>query len=137
MTTTKVNQSDTSFTSSARKDIEDTSAYLSKCALNLSEEVIIRDLRAVIIHVIDGKPQSLNLLKVVIQLKGMRELRTQWVLDILSSTCLVAHVKTQLHASIDWLTHYCSTVCIYILFLVNVMATIGLVPVMWQMTIIF
>jgi len=65
-----------------------TLAYLSKRALNLSEEVVVRDLRRGIVHVVDSKPQALDFFKVVIKLKRARELWTQRVLDILRSTHL-------------------------------------------------
>jgi len=61
---------------------------LAKCALDLSKEVVIRDLRCRIIHVVDSKTQSLNLFKIVINFERTREFRTQRILNILSSTNL-------------------------------------------------
>ena len=80
-----------------------TAAYLSQSALDLSEEVIIWDLWCRIVHVIDSKQQPLNLFKVIVNLKCMRELRAQWVLDILSSTYL--HVReTYMHKTVSFFT---------------------------------
>jgi len=68
--------------------------YLAKRALDLSEEVIVRHLWSGIVHVIDGKLQLLDLLKVVVKLKSTREHGIQGVLDILCSTELKTHVTT-------------------------------------------
>jgi len=74
-------------------NIAGTLSYLSKCAFGPSQKVVIRDLRCGVVHVIDSKAQLLDLLKVVIEFKGTRELWTQRVLDILSSTNLQVHVR--------------------------------------------
>ena len=82
--------------------------YLAKCALNLPEEVIVWHLWCGIIHVIDGKLQLLNLLKVVVELESTGELWTQAVLDILRSTDLKTS-ETQLLKCADCVLHTVST----------------------------
>jgi len=63
-------------------------AYFSKCALNLSEEVIIRHLRSLVVYVVHRKTQFLYLLKVIVELKSTRKLWTQAVLYVLCSAKL-------------------------------------------------
>ena len=84
--------------------------YLSEWTLNLSKEIIIGHLRSLVVNVIHGKTQSLHLLKVIVQLKSTRKLRTEAVLYVLGppelrkqqlSTSKHTHTLTHTHS----LTH--------------------------------
>ena len=62
--------------------------YLSKCAFNLAEKIVIRDLGRVIVKVVNLKTKTLNFFEEIIQLKCFRELGIQSVVNPLRSAKL-------------------------------------------------
>jgi len=57
--------------------------YLSKRALDLAEEIIVRHLRSLVVNIIHSKMQFLHLLEIIVQLKSTRKLWIQAVLYVL------------------------------------------------------
>jgi hypothetical protein len=67
--------------------------YFSEGAVKLTQEVIVRHLFRIIIEVVDSEEKFLDLLKVVVHLKRLGELRTEIVIDAFSAPQLHTGIK--------------------------------------------